>query len=239
MSFPWRQRRPAPTDEEIPGLFDHAPEPGGTTSFRVYPGTWRSVTGATALGYQNILARLLSEGANPDERDADGRTALHLAVEADRRDALRMLLNADADPDAPDRAGHSPLLWAATLSNEWAVDRLTAAGARAGFAECVAQGDFPRAAALPTNADLDAPVAGRLTLLCRVVARGDFRLTRLLLERGADPNAVSPYGVTALDTAAEVSRGRILRLLLDYGADPRQARSTDPATLREWAGITG
>lgn len=238
MSFPWRQRRNTPTDEEIPGLFDVAPLPGGTTTFRIFPGTWNSVTGAAALGYPNILARLLVGGADPNARDEQGRTALMLAVEQNRHEIMTMLVNMEADPNLCDHAGQTPLLWAITLDRQWSVDFLASAGAQTGFAEAVAQGDFALATSLPTNLQLDVPIATQETLLCRTAAKGDFPLTNLLLERGANPNAPSTSGLTPLDAAAEDSRGRIVRLLLDWGADPQLARSNDAATLRQWAGFT-
>lgn len=45
-----------------------------------------------------------------------------------------------------------------------------------------------------------------------------FRLVRLLLQRGADPNAVSREGRTALDAAREVGHETAYELLLEHGA---------------------
>ncbi len=45
-----------------------------------------------------------------------------------------------------------------------------------------------------------------------------FRLVRLLLQRGADPNAVSREGRTALDAARDVGHQSAYELLNDHGA---------------------
>jgi ankyrin repeat protein len=51
--------------------------------------------------------------------------------------------------------------------------------------------------------------------------RGD--LTELLIERGADPNAVDRMGRTPLYEAVVLGRERIARVLLENGADPNRA----------------
>jgi uncharacterized protein len=51
-------------------------------------------------------------------------------------------------------------------------------------------------------------------------AEGRVETTRWLLDHGADPNARSADGVTALWLAAADGRANTVRLLLDRGADP-------------------
>src|SRR5262245_55888178 len=58
------------------------------------------------------------------------------------------------------------------------------------------------------------------TLLICAAAYADVRTVRLLLEKGADPNATNNAGVTALMRAAgEYDK---VRLLLNRGADPNK-----------------
>ena len=54
-----------------------------------------------------------TEVVDPDEPDAAGRTAAHLAAMAGQEQALSVLLGAGADPDAIDLAGNSVLHYAA------------------------------------------------------------------------------------------------------------------------------
>jgi ankyrin repeat protein len=67
--------------------------------------------------------------------------------------------------------------------------------------------------------NLAAPGCG--TALAIAVERGDVPMTRLLLARHADPNAVSPADRhTPLMFAVRSDDPTILKLLLDAGADP-------------------
>ena len=55
--------------------------------------------------------------------------------------------------------------------------------------------------------------------LQRVAGRGHEPLTRLLLQEGAEVEAVSEHEVSALYKAAELGRDKVVKLLLDHGAD--------------------
>jgi len=46
-----------------------------------------------------------------------------------------------------------------------------------------------------------------------------LRIMTVLLEHGADPNAVTASGATPLTLGASMGHGRVVRLLLDHGAD--------------------
>jgi ankyrin repeat protein len=56
-------------------------------------------------------------------------------------------------------------------------------------------------------------------------------MVRLLLERGADPNAASPSGETPIMAAAFTARADIAALLLDGGADVNRRTTTGPSNF--------
>ena len=58
----------------------------------------------------HVLKNLLMHGAKTDTRNGtNGETALHIAVKLRKQWAIWILLTADADPDAPDKNGVTPL----------------------------------------------------------------------------------------------------------------------------------
>ena len=75
----------------------------------------------------------------------------------------------------------------------------------------------------------------RTTLLHEIVWEGDLRKARLLIDRGADINAVDEeFRSTPLGMAARWGREDMMRLLLDRGADPNRSGASW-ATPRAWA----
>ena len=58
-----------------------------------------------------MLRLLVARGAHVDQRDGDGRTALHRAAEANHVDMIRALLALGADVDARDENGWAPVVF--------------------------------------------------------------------------------------------------------------------------------
>ena len=59
----------------------------------------------------------------------------------------------------------------------------------------------------------------RFTALYRAAQNGYLEIVKLLLDKGADPNAITKDNCTALQTAAERGYREIVELLLDKGAN--------------------
>ncbi len=127
-------------------------------------------------------------------------TPLTAAAARDDVEELRRLLAAGHLPDDPGDA-LTPLIWAA----------------RAGAIEAMA-------VLLDAGADVDARGRSRSqwTPLQHAIHRRKIGAARLLLERGADPNASSsPGSLTPLLMAAADPDPTIVKLLLTCGANPR------------------
>jgi ankyrin repeat protein len=196
-----RQRTSEPRDKWLP--------PGGLTPLLF----------AAREGCVECTKVLAAAGADLDLVDPDQHTPLILALINGHFDVAGALLDAGANPDMEDKVGRTAL-WAAvdshtvpssnrpapretddTLSSLDIVTRLLARGAEV---------DIPLRAQIPYRTKLDRGGDGVLgpgtTPLLRAAKAGDVPVIRMLLEKGADPNAATSRGnVNAIMMAANVA----------------------------------
>lgn len=119
-----RKNAPPPLDEDGRSLAWHAAFEGDPESVRAAvacgacPSSGDALAGTTPLqiaalkGHVATVAALLELGADPNTCDQHGNTALWTAVvsapNALRAQIAEQLLDAGAQPDAPNRAGRTP-----------------------------------------------------------------------------------------------------------------------------------
>ena len=114
--------------------------------------------------------------------------------------AIARLVAEGADPNGFDGHGGTALITAARVGHVAAAEALIAAGARV---------------------DLSDRGLTDWTPLMHAVHKRQTATARVLLDHGADPNAETRGGVTALIMSAAYGDTDTVRLLLDRGADPR------------------
>ncbi|TRY17859.1 hypothetical protein FOJ82_11375 [Tessaracoccus rhinocerotis] len=158
---------------------------------------------AVAVGDADEVARLVSEGADPDAKGEADLTMLQWAIRVANADGLVSLLDSGADPDLNGVAGRTPL--------EDTVDVDTT--------DAVAELMIPlllEAGADPSGRNT---ITGEAPLSVACVTSSDAAIG-LLVEAGADLDAADFNGSRALHACARVNRGAQLLVLLEAGADP-------------------
>jgi ankyrin repeat protein len=193
--------------------------PTGRAAWRT--GDHQHLCWAVRSGHAAAIPALLAIGLDPDVRDDDGDTALHLAVSAGSLAAADALLDGGARVDAVDFAGETPLTRAVRDGADAIALRLRRAGAVAqepvdlaelfeAAADAVVAGDVAALTALldrePRLVDARSLREHRSTLLHYTAANGVEAerqrtppnapaVAALLLARGADPDAFAlTYG---------------------------------------------
>ncbi|MFN7924253.1 MAG: ankyrin repeat domain-containing protein [Bryobacteraceae bacterium] len=208
-------------------------------------GSSRTLIETIRSGDLDATRAMLDTGADPNTKDAEGTPAVMNAALYGTAAHVKLLLDRGAKPDTPNATDSTALIWAAGDPDKAKV--LIAAGA-----DVNAQSKFGRtalmaAAGVAGNAstvklllekgakvdvrdNIDAiPVlptgGGKGTALIDASRSGDVESVRALISAGADVNAATPTGVTALSEAVMFQRAEIVRVLLDKGASPANPAS--------------
>ncbi len=146
-------------------------------------------------GRPDAVMTLLTNGADPNGRDAAGNTPLHFAALASRPIVAALLCDAEAPLDAINRDGLTPLGVACAAAN-WELARFL----------------------LDRGAKLEHEHAQPAILAAASIAEDDAQGVKLLLKRRARVDACGPLARTALMTAALNGHASITKTLLDAGA---------------------
>ena len=192
----------------------------------------RSVTGRTPLliaasrsGAGEVVKLLLAHGADANAKDelqgiplipagAGGSTALIEAAKIRDGKALEYLIEAGANVQTKDNSGADALVAAVVNGNTGNVQRLLAHGAR-----------------VDTRA-----TPNQFTSLILATWRQDPKLTKMLIDAGADPNAQDAHGATALmwSSYSDYADPATTQVLLNAGAKV-DAHNQTGETAMTWA----
>ena len=181
---------------------------GETAAPAVDPDAARLMTSIRDGDRTAIDALLRSNVRAVTSRGPAGATPLMTAALYGDAALVRQLLRAGADPNAADRAGVTPLMWAAASPDT--IRLLLDAGA-------------------DVNARSDD---GRSALAIASGIVGAAPAARLLLDYGADAWTAPAGDASPLREAARAGDPETFRLLLDYGVSATGAGSVPPAFLR-------
>ncbi|MEU7900045.1 ankyrin repeat domain-containing protein [Nonomuraea sp. NPDC049152] len=169
---------------------------------------------AAASGDAAAVREAVTEGADLEARDRQGRTALLLASAADHVEVAEILVAAGADPDALDAQHDTP----------WLVTGVTGSVAMLRVL-------------LPANPDLTIRNRYGGVSIIPACERGHVDYVREVLKTDIDVDHVNDLGWTGLLEAVILGDGgrpyqEIVRLLLAAGADPGLADANGVTALR-------
>lgn len=152
---------------------------------------------AVRRGDAAAVRALIQKKAPVTGAEADGTTALHVAVTHDQLDIVQALLKAGAQPNAVTRYGVTPLALAATNGNAAVVGALLEAGA---------------------NPNVASPEGE--TILMDAARSGNLAVVDRLITAGADVNARDVWrGETAVMRAASENHPEVVQRLSAAKAD--------------------
>jgi ankyrin repeat protein len=189
------------------------------------PRAWADpVEELTTAAYRDngsAIATLLLHGTDVNARDAQGRSALELAIREQNEKAFKALLAAPAlDLNSVNAVGETPLMLAAIKGRlDW-VQLFVKRGAqinRAGWTPLHYAASGPdegiSAWLIAHGAEINARAPNGNTPLMMAAKYGPYDLAELLLKLGADPSLRNAQGSTAADFAASVGREPLARHL--------------------------
>ncbi|OUL34366.1 hypothetical protein BV372_14115 [Nostoc sp. T09] len=194
-----------------------------------------------ATNRPEMVRLLIQRGANVNQQDIQGQTALMHALGYSDLGVITALIEAGADLNIRDRDGNTALMKAEFAGKSKAANILKQAGAsQEGLKEveliqAVNHGDIEKVKSLlqeKINVNLRV---GETTALCRAAFKGHHEIAKLLIAAGADVNQRSSDGhFNPLLDAAYAGNLEVVRVLLEAGADVR-VRVTDYLNPLEYA----
>lgn len=127
---------------------------------------------AASIGDMRRIDSLLVRGANPDQPDNTGQTALLYAVSSGRYELVQRLLDSNADPDKPGADNLTPLITSVRMSREDLAILLLSRGA-------------------DPNKITDSSDTGAVSALSMAIDRGEQDMAHLLFREGATPRLLA------------------------------------------------
>lgn len=150
---------------------------------------------AGAEGNQGWIREILADGADPNEQDARGWTALMFASTMGHGPAVEALLSGGATIDQTDEHGNTALIHAANTGPPWLCEPYGEADSHEAIYETVL---------LLMRAGADVNVRGHYdaTALYYAAFGGHAQIAQILIDAGADVDAQDAFGFSPLIKAA-------------------------------------
>jgi ankyrin repeat protein len=215
----------------------------GADAFGFAAGQRSALHLAVAAGDVALTSRLLDLGVDPNQRDLQGLTPLHLALKCEESVAvalIRPLVAAGSSPEVAAATGETP--FGIALASEqtalaywlgWTPWRLPLRRLHgADLPAAAALGDLDAVERLlALGLALESEDAQGATALIRAAGSGQTALVVRLLEAGADPAHAARSGIHCLAAAVSARREAVVRTLLNHGVAPDLRMTGDGTAL--------
>lgn len=188
---------------------------------------------AAEQGDHDKVMALVADGADVNQAQVDGTTALHWAAYRDDAPLADVLLEADANPVMENRYGVTPLYLACLNGNASLISELLQRGADPNAKRKDSETVLMTAARtgnlaavrvlVEAGAELEAALPGGQTALIWATAEGHRAVVDYLIEAGADFEHTVPSGFAPIFFAVREGHADVVQLLLDRGVDPNVA----------------
>ena len=173
------------------------------------------------------VKRLIEVGADVNAQDDYGNTALMVALEMGYIEIAKLLIDAGAYVNAQDYYGDTALMLASGGGHPEIVKLLIEAGADVNAVTIAIVGGYSRRTIFGGYVHKDWETLGGYTALMAASEMGHIDIVKLLIEAGANVNAmteegtmfaVDDAGLTALMYASREGHIDIVKLLIEAGA---------------------
>lgn len=186
-----------------------------------------ALNNASYYGYTEIIKMLIDVGIDVNSMSSLGVTPLMRAVDSERLDTVKILLEIGAMPDLGNY--NTPLILAVDKGNQKIVQMLLDAGADPDIQTSLGTSALIQALTdspismeigqilLDSGADPD--ITGgeyEMTVLMMAVFGGNKNIIKFLLDSGANPYRADKIGRTAFTVAEDEANLEIIKLLQDY-----------------------
>jgi len=209
---------------------------------REIPATAARAREASAKGEQEILDLLGRAGVDFTEPDENGKSPLHLALEADNHQSLALFDKYGASVNEPDKGGRVPLWYALEKEDATMAAWLTERDADVNFkvgqeAAVISYYDTRRwddlGFLLDSSAEVNVKGSDGETLLSRAIRDGNTPWVKRFLHAGAQPNGTFANGEHLLSKALHMGRADLVIDLLESGANPNTKTPSGESILHE------